>query len=273
MAIASRLRSLARRLIPFRIRRKLVIVRRLPRWIVERRSIALHRAGPAEQQAFSWLLAAHSSPLERTPGAIPSDLQQGKEANVRLAATMLDRLVVGPNQTFSHHHTIGRTTRRRGFRKGMELQDGDSTGSWGGGLCQVSNSFYWVAVQAGMRIVERHRHGLDLFPDHERTVPFGCGATVVYNYADFRFENPYPQPVMLRARVEDGSFVSEIWAGQDPGFTVEIEEVGHRFFRSGSDWYRENRLRRRVRRNSGELVSDAEIAHNTGRVMYEPPAS
>ena len=273
MAIVTRLRSLARRLIPFRIRRELVILRRLPRWIAERNTIASQRATSAEQAEFTCLLAAHSSPLERTPGAIAADLQQGKETNVLLASEMLDGLIVGPNETFSHHHAIGRTTRRRGFRKGMELQNGDSTGSWGGGLCQVSNSFYWVAVRAGMRIVERHRHGLDLFPDHERTVPFGCGATVVYNYADFRFENPYPQPVMLRARLENGNFLSEIRAQQDPGVSVEVEEVGHQFVRKGSDWHRENRIRRRIRDRSGELISDVEIAHNEGRVMYEPPQS
>jgi vancomycin resistance protein VanW len=220
-----------------------------------------------------WLLADHSSPLERTPGAIGRELQQGKEANVALAASLLDGLVIAPNQVFSHHHAIGRTTRRRGFRKGLELQNGNSTGSWGGGLCQVSNSFYWVAVRAGMRVVERHRHGLDLFPDHERTVPFGCGATVVYNYADFRFENPYPQPVLMRARIDNGAFISELWTKSDPGFRVEVEETDHRFFRDGDGWMRENRLRRRIRDTGGHLLSDVEVAHNTGRVMYDPEDS
>ena len=84
----------------------------------------------------------------------------------------------------------------------------------------MSNSFYWVAVRAGMRIVERHRHGLDLFPDQERTVPFGCGATVVSNYADFRFENPFAESVLMRARVDRNPLASaalaeplEVWEG------------------------------------------------------------
>ena len=138
------------------------------------------------------------------------------------------------------------------------------------GLCQVSNSFYWVAVRSGMRIVERHRHGLDLFPDHERTVPFGCGATVVYNYADFRFENPLPHPVMLRARIEAGAFVSELWTTADPGIRVEVEETDHRFYQDAEGWMRENRIRRRIRTTAGVLISDTELAHNKGRVMYEP---
>jgi vancomycin resistance protein VanW len=263
---------MARRVVPFRVRRELVGLRRLPRWIAERNTIASYHATPEQNAEYTWLLADHSSPLDRMPGSIPHDLQQGKEANVALAASKLDGLVIAANEVFSYHHAVGRTTRRRGFRKGMELQNGDKTASWGGGLCQVSNSLYWVAVRAGMRIVERHRHGLDLFPDHERTVPFGCGATVVYNYADFRFENPLPQPVSLRARVEDGALVCELWTNGDPGFRFEVEEVGHRFYRDEEGWMRENRLRRKVRRASGEMISDVEVAHNTGRVKYEPPA-
>jgi vancomycin resistance protein VanW len=118
--------------------------------------------------------------------------------------------------------------------------------------------------------VERHRHGLDLFPDDKRTVPFGCGATIVYNYADFRFENPFSQPVMMRARIEAGVFISELWTTDDPGVGIEVEEVDHRFFRADDGWMRENRLRRRVRDRDGSVLSDVEIAHNKGRVMYEP---
>lgn len=270
MSPGTAIRGLIRRLIPFRVRQELLRVRQLPKCLLERPTMAHQSAIDSDSEAYGWLLAAHSSPLERTPGAISADLQEGKETNVRLAATLLDGIVIEPNQTFSHHHVIGRTSRRRGFRKGLELQNGEATGSWGGGLCQVSNSFYWVAVRSGMRIVERHRHGLDLFPDNERTVPFGCGATVVYNYADFRFENPLPQPVMMRARVEDGAFVSEIWATFDPGVRIEVEEVDHRFFRDEEGWMRENRLRRRVHSVDGDLIADHEVAHNVGRVMYEP---
>jgi vancomycin resistance protein VanW len=232
--------------------------------------MARRRLDAPELAEYTWLLAAHSSPLERVPGSISPELQRGKETNVRLAASKLDGLVVEPNQVFSHHHAIGRASRRRGFRTGLELRDGEPSSGVGGGLCQVSNSFHWVALRAGMRIVERHRHGLDLFPDHQRTVPFGCGATVVYNYADLRFENPFPQPVVLRARVERGAFVSELWTTNDPGVRIEVEEVGDHFFREGGGWMRENRLRRRITTPEGTVLVDQQVAHNRGRVLYEP---
>lgn len=106
-------------------------------------------------------------------GVIAPHLQVGKEGNVVLVARIPDGVVVGPNQTFTHHHTVGRPNRRRGLRLGLELRNGEPTGSVGGGLCQISNSFHWVAIRSGMRIVERHGHGLDLFPDHRST----CSST------------------------------------------------------------------------------------------------
>ena len=270
MTATTAARSALRRAVPFGVRLEILRLRRLPQWIAERHKVA--RRSTDDSCQYSWLLATHNSPLERTPGAVPRGLQDGKETNVRLAAALLDGLVIAPGQTFSYHHALGRPTRRRGFREGLELRNGSPTGNIGGGLCQVSNSFYWVAVQAGMRITERHRHGLDLFPDHERTVPFGCGATVVYNYADFRFENPLDQPVVLRARVEDGSFISEIRTKVDPGIVVEVEETEHRFIESPDGWIRENRITRRFTDGSGTLMREEEVAHNIGRVLYEPSA-
>ena len=48
MAILTSLRPLARRLIPFRVRRELVCLRRLPQWIAERGTIAAKRADASE---------------------------------------------------------------------------------------------------------------------------------------------------------------------------------------------------------------------------------
>lgn len=269
----SALRRSARRLLPFAVRLEVVRWRRMPRWLLERPGIARRHATAAEVSQFTHLLAAHRSPLERVPGAVAAGLQRGKETNVRLATARIDRLVVEPFSIYSHHHTIGRPSRRRGFRRGLELRDGQPSAEVGGGLCQVSNSFHWVALRAGMRIVERHRHGLDLFPDHLRTVPFGGGATVVYNYADLRFENPLPQPVLLSARVEEGELVAEIRTTSDPGWRAEVYEVDHRFIPEGDGWARENRIRRRFLHPSGRVLLDQEVAHNRGRVAYAPPTA
>jgi vancomycin resistance protein VanW len=261
---------LVRRVVPYRVRLALVNLRGLPRWMAESRTFALPRLEPAERDRFGFTLAGHASPLERVPGALPPELQRGKQTNVRLASDILDGTLIRPGETFSYHHALGRPSRRRGFRPGLELRDGRPSRGTGGGLCQISNGLHWTAVQAGMEIVERHRHGLDLFPDHQRTVPFGCGATVLWRHTDLRIRNPLPVPVLLRTRVEGGAFRCELRTETDPGIRVEVREEQHRFFRVDGGWMRENRIRRRITRTDATLIVDEEVAHNRGRVLYEP---
>src|SRR3954454_15483829 len=90
-------RTMARGVLPFPVRLELLRLRRLPAWWVETPVIARTRLGPGEREAFRYLLARHTSPLERTPGAVEPRLQRGKETNVALAASLLDGLVVRPH--------------------------------------------------------------------------------------------------------------------------------------------------------------------------------
>jgi len=264
-------RSLVRRLVPFAVRLEVRRMKRWPAWLVERSTLAHTRLSLGDRERFNYLLACHQSPLDRTPGTAPPRLQRGKERNISLAASMLDGLVIQPFEIFSYHRVVGRPTRWRGFRPGLELREGAPSCGVGGGCCQISNMLHLLALRSGMKIVERHRHGLDLFPDHQRTVPFGCGATIFYNYADLRFENPLSQPVLLRLTIQNRMLVGEIWTTDDPGWTVEVYEVGHRFFREGEHWMRENHIHRRFRLADGSVLLDEEVAHNRGRILYEPP--
>jgi vancomycin resistance protein YoaR len=111
-------------------------------------------------------------------------LEAGKVQNLRLAAAALDGLVIPAGEVFSFWRHVGPPTARRGFVEGRMLQQGCMVASVGGGLCQLSNSLYEAALEAGCEIVERHRHS--------RRVPgsqaaLGRDATVAWNYVDLRF--------------------------------------------------------------------------------------
>jgi len=265
------LRSIARLLVPRPLRIELLRLKRLPAWFVETPTIARMRLAETERSAFGTLLARHGSPLQRAPGEVPSALQEGKERNVSVAARSIDWLMVRPYEIFSYHRTVGRPSRLRGFRMGLELHDGKLSRGLGGGCCQVSNMLYLLALRSGMKITERFRHGSDLFPDHGRTVPFGCGATIFYNYADLRFENPLPQPIVLRLCVVDQYLVGEIWATADPGWKAEIYEADQRRYLVRGAWIRENWIRRRFVRADGSVMLDQEVAHNRARILYAMP--
>ncbi|MBK9036020.1 MAG: VanW family protein [Myxococcales bacterium] len=251
-------------MLPRTVRVELARLRRLPGFVIEHRAMA--RPGPA---AGAIVLARHASPLRRGTTVVDERLQRGKEANVALAAARIDGCRLEPGAVFSYHHAVGWPTRLRGFRFGLELHAGEMAAGVGGGACQVANLLYYLALCGAQNVVERHRHSLDLFPDDGRTVPFGCGATVFYNWADLRVANPLDQAVSIHLTIADGELRGELRVARDPGLAVRIYEVDHRFVRdaAGVVW-RENQLRRCIRDAAGELLIDQEIARNRARVAY-----
>jgi hypothetical protein len=124
-------------------------------------------------------------------------LQWGKVHNLRVAARALDGTVIPAGSVFSFWKQLGRPSRSRGFVDGRMLKEGCLVPSVGGGLCQLSNALYDVALQAGCEIVERH--------GHSRIVPgsqaaSGRDATVAWNYVDLRLRAP--RDLVLRVAVE-----------------------------------------------------------------------
>jgi len=137
-----------------------------------------------------------------------------------------------------------------------------------GGLCQLSNALYWVALHLGCTISERHRHSFDCFPDSYRSVPFGAGATVNYNYVDLRFLNDSEETFLFAVRLDDEYLHVEAFADREPRNHFRVIEENHRFADDGQVRWRENDLYR-LRLRGDELVAREHLAHNRGRVLYD----
>ncbi|WP_223266720.1 VanW family protein [Luteimonas gilva] len=139
---------------------------------------------PAAGDDEGRVLAESVSPLWTSLFDDRSALVAGKVQNLRVAATKLDGLHFAAGDVFSFWKAVGRPTERRGYVEGRELREGCMISSIGGGLCQLSNALYSAALDAGMRIVERHPHS-QVVPGSlaER----GRDATVFWNYLDLRF--------------------------------------------------------------------------------------
>ena len=149
----------------------------------------------APQDRFAFVLAENETPLWTQRSADEWPLTAGKVHNLRLAVARLDGLVLRAGQVFSFWHAVGRATRRRGFVAGRELREGCMVARTGGGLCQLSNALYAVALDAGAAIVERHAHS-QLVPGS--AAEQGRDATVFWNYLDLRFRLPVPFEIEAR---------------------------------------------------------------------------
>lgn len=144
--------------------------------------------------------AASRTPLWGDEGAGERGLQRGKVENLRVAARALDGVVIPAGAVFSFWRQLGPPGASRGFVHGRMLRQGCLEPVVGGGLCQLSNALYEVALQAGCTILERHAHS--------RVVPgsaaaLGRDATVAWNYVDLRFS---PRcDLRLGVRLETGA--------------------------------------------------------------------
>ena len=143
----------------------------------------------------------YKTPLYRQLRNVDMWLQENKVTNLKLASEKLNGLTLKPGETFSFWRLVGKPTKGKGFLEGMVLTNGSFTDGVGGGLCQLSNLIYWMALHTPLNVTERWRHTHDVFPDANRTQPFGSGATVVYNYVDLQIKNDTLHEYQLIVRV------------------------------------------------------------------------
>jgi vancomycin resistance protein VanW len=218
-------------------------------------------------------LARHASVLRRRLRDLDPRLQETKIVNLRLAAAAMDGLLIRPGETFSFWNRVGPPTAARGFAEGLILRGGRITAGIGGGLCQLSNLLYWMALHTPLEVVEQHHHGFDPFPDAGRVLPFGSGATIFWNYGDLRLANPTDQALQLCARVGTTRLHGAVRSERPWPVVYHVEEVGHRFVREADGVvYRENELwRRSVDRRTGETLDRTLITRNHAVVAYPVP--
>lgn len=226
-----------------------------------------------EQSAdeLPWRAASHHTPLLRKLKDVDMQYQYNKIINLRLACARLDGLLLKPGQTFSYWKCIGNPTRRKGYVDGMVLYCGTFGPGVGGGLCQLSNLIYWMTLHTPLTVTERYRHSYDVFPDANRTQPFGSGATCVYPYRDLMVRNDTPDTWQLRVKVGDRDLEGQWRCTAAPRVEYEIVEREHRFAREyWGGFSRHNQLWRQCRDLTTGQQWEEYITENHALTMYAP---
>ncbi len=252
--------------VPIGLRMALKRVSRHIANLFDPRSYATSKCADASE--FRTELANRESLIVKSVPAGWEQAQHDKETTLRIASPRVDGIVIPPLGYFSFWCAVGRPGRAKGYLPGMEIRGGELVRTVAGGICQLSNALCWVSLLAGFEIVERHRHGYDLFPDESRDVPFGSGATVLYPYKDLIVRNPFPYPAMIAAEVSGGYLRVAVRMTEPPPFRAEVEERAHRFYREADAEYRYNEIWRIWYDGQGP-VGEEFLFENHARVLYE----
>jgi vancomycin resistance protein VanW len=131
------------------------------------------------------------------------EFYENKVDNLKIVGDKINNLIIKPNEVLCFWQLIGKPNKKNNFKEGRNLIKTHISSDFGGGICQFSSILYFLALQAGLRILERFPHSIDIYREHERFTPLGSDCTVVYGYKDLQIQNPFSFPVQLKCSVHD----------------------------------------------------------------------
>lgn len=228
-------------------------------------------AGKRSDDRLPYECFSHGTPLFRELKDVDDQYQINKVINLGLAVSRMNGLILKPGETFSYWKLIGKPSGRKGYVPGMVLYCGTYHMGVGGGLCQLSNLLYWITLHTPLTVIERYRHSYDVFPDSNRTQPFGSGATCYYPYRDLMIKNDTDQQFQLQVHVGETQ-LKGCWRTQEPiPYRYEIVEKNH--IMKAEYWggfSRHNELYRKRFLKDGVFIDEEYITENHALMMYSP---
>jgi len=155
--------------------------------------------------------------------------------NIKQGSTIFDGVLIAPGEIFSFNKTLGEVSAATGFLPELVIKEDKTIPEYGGGLCQVSTTFFRTALNAGFPIIERTPHAYRVMYYE----PAGMDATVYDPYPDLKFQNDSAHYILLQTRVEGNNLYVDFYGTSDsrkvevyppiiynfvqPGEPIEIE--------------------------------------------------
>ncbi len=242
------------------------ILKRKLKWIFGKQKWAK----VSSENAYTHSVFKHQSLILRPLKDVDMYLQENKRTNLKMALSKINGTVLHPGETFSLWKQVGRPSKRKGYLEGLVLNQGKIDKGIGGGLCQLGNLLFWIAAHSPLDIVERYRHGYDVFPDVNRKVPFGAGATLSYNYIDLQIKNNTSNHFQLQLWLDSEYLNGELFSEQPISETYEIEERNHQIKQQFWGGYSRHNQIVKIKKEKDGATRESLLVENHAIMMYNP---
>lgn len=223
------------------------------------------------EEKLPFVIYKHNSLIRRRLGNVNMDLQNNKAINLGLAAPKISGIIIKPGETFLFWELVGRCSKKNGYKEGLTITSGKPSSGIGGGMCQMTNLIHWMILHTDMEITEHHHHDqIDLFPDFKRTIPFGTGTSIVYNYLDYRFKNTTNLTYQLIIYTTDEYLCGELRADARLDYKYHIVSENVFFSKENDGVYRNGEVyREKVDCSTGNKIKKELIRKNHAKVCYD----
>lgn len=126
-------------------------------------------------------------------GSIPSRVY-----NINLAASRLNGVLIKPGEEFSFNGALGDVSALTGYKQAYVIQGGRTVLGDGGGVCQVSTTFFRAALNAGLPVIERNPHSYRVGYYEQDSGP-GLDASIYVPTLDLKIKNDTPGHILVQA--------------------------------------------------------------------------
>lgn len=227
-------------------------------------------AGTKSRKKLPNVISSHSSGLIKKGKGIDPVLQKNKAVNIKLASAKINGIIIRPGETFSFWRTIGKITKKKGYRDGRIISGNKLTPGLGGGLCNLGNTIHWLILHSPLEVTEFHSHSDALAPDEGKRVPFSSGTSVYYNYIDYRFKNNTDQNIQLLVWCKDDKLFSELRSEKPIQYNYELLEENHHFHKEGDKYFRISKIYKvTTDKSTGKVIGKKLVRDNHSEVMYD----
>lgn len=134
-----------------------------------------------------------------------------RQHNILVGAEKLNGRLIAPGEEFSFVDSIGPIDSKAGFKNELVIKEGDVVPELGGGICQVSTTFFRAALTAGLPITAQRPHSLKV---HYYSPP-GLDATIYPGQVDLKFLNDTGHHVLVQTFVEGTTIRVNLYGASD----------------------------------------------------------
>lgn len=223
-----------------------------------------------KKEALPNVVSSHSSNMIKRAKGVDLRLQENKLTNIILACNKINGIVIRPGEVFSFWKTVGRTSKKKGYKDGRIIYGNKLVPGTGGGLCNLGNTIHLLVLHSPLEITEFHNHSDALAPDEGKRVPFSSGTSVSYNYIDYRFKNNTRQNIQLLLWCEGEILHAELRSEREFPWCYQLVEENHHFRKEGDKYYRVSKIYKVITdRKTGTVLDKKLILDNHSEVMYD----
>ena len=150
------------------------------------------------------------------------DSTQKRIFNIKQGASIINGLLIAPNEEFSLLKSLSPLDETNGYIKELVIQNGVMTPDYGGGLCQLSTTVFRAVLDAGLPVTERSNHSYWL---HYYSPP-GTDATIFDPSPDLKFMNDTGNYILVKTGVDNElNLTIDLWGTKDGRQITKTEPV------------------------------------------------